>query len=454
MLISTPRVVVTAPGSSSGKTLATMGIIYGLRKMGYRVQPFKIGPDFIDPSYLEAVSGLHAINLDLWVMGRSGLLNAFSDGCKNSDICVIEGVMGYLDGAYTGRDRFFGSTYRISGMIHSGTIVVIDASKTAQTALATALGIAGFSGGKIGIVLNRVAGEGHAEYVRRAIKGYSNIVYVGHIYEDSSLMLEERKLGLVPTAERHIDHASIGKKVSENLDINAVLGLMGKTPVKVNGSHQPGKSVTARISVAFDDAFNFYYWDSLASLRVMGAKIEFFSPVNDIPPSDVTEGIIMGGGFPELFAGELEKSGRTIRFLKNASSNGTPILAECGGLMYLTEGIYDKEKFRRWAGVFGARVKLTDRLTIGYTELEARMDNPISSTGQKLRGHEYHYSNLVEISKDQGVAMKVLRGVGVDGQNDGLLSYNSIGTYSHFHLGSSATAARRFLELCASSGRR
>lgn len=454
MSIKTPRVVITAPGSSSGKTLATMGIIYGLKKMGYRVQPFKIGPDFIDPSYLEAVAGSHAINLDLWMMGRSGLLDTFYEGCRKSDLCVIEGVMGYLDGAYTDTDRFFGSTYRISKMLNSNIIVVIDVSKTAQTALATALGIARFSGGKIGIILNRVAGDGHAEYVKRVVKGYNNIVLVGHIYEDQALRLEERKLGLVPTAERYVDYAGIGKKVSENIDMNIVLDLMSNIPIKVNNNYQIKKTVKAKISVAFDDAFNFYYWDSFSALRAMGAELEFFSPINDIQPSDDTQGIIIGGGFPELFAKKLEKSNLTIKFLNQASANETPILAECGGLMYLTGGIYNNGKFHRWAGIFNAKVNMTDKLTIGYTELESRMDNPISSTGQKLKGHEYHYSNLVEISKDQNMAIKVLRGSGADGQNDGLLSYNAIGTYSHFHFGSNIRAARRFLETCAESGKR
>ncbi|MGC8661826.1 MAG: cobyrinate a,c-diamide synthase [Nitrososphaeria archaeon] len=454
MPIKTPRVTITAPGSSSGKTLATMGIIYGLKKMGYRVQPFKIGPDFIDPSYLEGVAGSYAINLDLWIMGRSGLLNAFYEGCRRSDMCVIEGVMGYLDGAYTDTDRFFGSTYRISRTLHSNVIVVIDVSKTAQTALATALGIAKFSGGRIGIILNRVAGDGHAEYVKRAIKGYKNVVLVGYIYEDLALRVEERKLGLVPAAERYPDYAGIGKKVSENIDINAVMSLMSSEPVKVNSNYAVKKTITAKISVAFDDAFNFYYWDSFSALRAMGAKIEFFSPINDVPPSDGTEGIIIGGGFPELFAGKLEKSNRTIKFLNHASARGTPILAECGGLMYLTSGIYDHEKFHRWVGIFNAKVNMTNKLTIGYTELETIMDNPISLTGQKLKGHEYHYSNLVEISKDQKMAIRIIRGSGADGQRDGLLSYNSIGTYSHFHLGSNIRAARRFLETCVRSGKR
>ncbi|MEM3197310.1 MAG: cobyrinate a,c-diamide synthase [Conexivisphaerales archaeon] len=431
-----------------------MGIIYGLKKMGYRVQSYKIGPDFIDPSYLKVVSGSYTINLDLWIMGRSGLLNAFSDGCKNSDICVIEGVMGYLDGAYTKTDRFFGSTYRISNMLYSNIIVVIDVSKMAQTALATALGIAKFSRGKIGIIVNRVAGEEHVAYIKKAIKGYKNIHYAGHIYEDQSLMLEERKLGLVPSTERYIDYIGISKKVSENLDMNVILSLMSKTPIKVKSSYPTKEEVPAKISVAFDDAFNFYYWDSFAALRAMGAKVEFFSPINDIPPSDDTEGIIIGGGFPELFANNLEKSNRTIKFLNNASTKGTPILAECGGLMYLTRGIYSDNKFYQWVGVFEAKVNMSNKLTIGYTELETRIDNPISSTGQKLNGHEYHYSNLVEISKDQRMAMKIIRGSGVDGNSDGLLSYNSIGTYSHFYLGSNASATRRFLENCFKSGKR
>ncbi len=457
MLVTTPRITVTAPSSSSGKTLATMGIIYGLKKLGYRVQPFKVGPDFIDPSYLKSAAGINAINLDLWIMGKSGLLNAFSEWSKNSDICVIEGVMGYLDGAYTDADRFFGSTYRISNILHSSIIVVVDVSKTAQTALATALGIAKFSRGRIGIILNRVAGEGHAEYIKRAIRGYGNIIYVGHIYEDQSLKLEERKLGLIPTAERYIDYIGISKRVSENLDMNAIMNLMSRRPVDINNDNNKlltSKNFKTKLSVAFDDAFNFYYWDSLSALRAMGAKIEFFSPIYDIPPSDDTQGVIIGGGFPELYASNLEKSKHTIKFLNSASANGLPILAECGGLMYLSRGIYNPEKFHKWAGVFDAKVKMTDKLEIGYTELEVIMNNPIASTGQKLKGHEYHYSNLVEISKDQKMSIKVLRGSGAAMQSDGLLTYNSIGTYSHFHLGSNINLARRFLETCDKSGRR
>lgn len=455
MLVTTPRITVTAPSSSSGKTLATMGIIYGLKKLGYRVQPFKVGPDFIDPSYLKSAAGINAINLDLWIMGKSGVLSAFSRWCSESNACVIEGVMGYLDGAYTDSDRFFGSTYRISRMLKSNIILVIDVSKTAQTALAIAMGMARFSNGKIGVIANKVAGKAHAEYVRRAIKGYKNIVYVGQINEDQSFQLEERKLGLIPTAERYIDYMGISKRVSENLDMNAILNLMSTEPLIVKDEkNSASKAIETKISVALDDAFNFYYWDSISALRAMGAHIEFFSPVYDMLPSEDTQGIIIGGGFPELFAKNLERSNHTINFLREASDSGKPILAECGGLMYLSRGIYGPEKFHKWVGVFDAKVKMSDKLTIGYTELEATIDNPIASSGQRLRGHEYHYSNLVEISKDQKLAVKVLRGSGAAMQYDGLLTYNSLGTYSHFHLGSNIRVARRFLDSCVKSSRR
>ncbi|MGC8558225.1 MAG: cobyrinate a,c-diamide synthase [Nitrososphaeria archaeon] len=454
MLIDKPRIVITAPNSSSGKTLATMGIIYGLRTKGYKVQPFKIGPDFIDPSYLESVSGVHAINLDLWLMGRSGLLRAFSNGCIKSDVCVIEGVMGYLDGAYTTTDKFFGSTYRISHILKSNIIAVIDISKTAQTTLAIVLGLAKFSRGKIGIILNRVANDGHAEYVKQAVNGYSNIVYLGHIYEDKSLALEERKLGLVPTSERAINAINISKKASEKINIDAVISLMRRDLLKVRNQQQVQRNSQIKISVALDEAFNFYYWDSIYALKVHGADVEYFSPVNDVPPSESTNGIIIGGGFPELFANKLNKSRSTIKFLGGASANGIPILAECGGLMYLTKGIYDSNKFYRWAGIFDAKVKMTDRLTIGYSELDTKMDNPISSRGQQIKGHEFHYSNLVEVSMDQNLAFKVIRGSGIDGLSDGLLSYNSIGIYSHLHLGSNINALQKFLNICSKSNRR
>jgi len=453
MLIDKPRIVITAPNSSSGKTLATMGIIYGLRAMGYKVQPFKIGPDFIDPTYLESVSGVHTINLDLWLMGRSGLLRAFSNGCTKSDICVIEGVMGYLDGAYTANDKFFGSTYRISHILKSNIIAVIDVSKTAQTALATVLGLAKFSRGKIGIILNRVASDGHAEYVKKAVNGYNNIVYLGHIYEDESLALEERKLGLVPTSERVIDAVNISKKVSEKINIDAVISLMSRDPLKTGKQQQIKRNLQIKISIALDEAFNFYYWDSIYALKAHGADIEFFSPVNDVPPSEHTNGIIIGGGFPELFARKLSESSSTIRFLSRASAKGIPILAECGGLMYLTKGIYNSDKFYRWVGIFDAKVKMTDRLTIGYSELDTKIDNPITSVGQKIKGHEFHYSNLAEVSMDQNLAFKVIRGSGIDGLRDGLLSYNTIGIYSHLHLGSNIKALQNFLNICSKSNR-
>ncbi len=452
MLVETPRITVTAPSSSSGKTLASMGIIYGLRNMGYDVQPFKVGPDFIDPSYLGAVAGKHALNLDLWIMGRSGLLRAFGEGCAGSDACVIEGVMGYLDGAHTETDRFFGSTYRVSRMLHSNVIAVIDASRTAQTALAIALGIARFSGGRVGIILNKVAGERHVEYVRRAIEGRRDVTLVGYVLEDEGLKLEERRLGLVPTAERRADYVAIAKKASENISMDAVLGLMSKAPVKVE-PRPPMRGESARIAVAFDEAFNFYYWDSLTALEKMGAQVEFFSPVNDVPPKDA-QGIIVGGGFPELFADRLERSNRVASYLRSASADGIPILAECGGLMYLSKGIYEGEKLYRWVGIFDAKVKVSNRLKIGYSELEAKEDNLISSAGQRLRGHEFHYSDLVEVARDQKMIMRVMRGVGVDGQSDGLSSYNALGTYSHFHLGSNLRAARRFLEACAKADKR
>jgi cobyrinic acid a,c-diamide synthase len=444
-----PRIVLAGATSGVGKTSITSAIIHGLKQKGYSVQPFKVGPDFIDPSYLSSVSGNVARNLDVWMMGKNRVLKNFVQN-SNQDISVIEGVMGYYDG-FSGRSSF-ASTYDVANITKSSVILVLDASKVARSIAATALGFKNFEKNSriCGVILNKIGSKKHETLCRDALKKVG-LPILGVIPRNNDLNLESRHLGLIPVRENQsLDGKikSVAKSLAGFIEIEKIIKLAKNVSDLPQVFGTKDKKIQTKIAVAMDESFNFYYQDNLDSLRRLGAEIVFFSPVSDkkIPPCD---GIYIGGGFPEVKASLLQKNDTMKKLVKKYAENGLPIYAECGGLMYLTKSISYKSGKSNMVGLFDAITVMEKKLKLNYTSAKIRSSSPFSLQSKTVRGHEFHYSELDLLSKDSRFAYDVSIGIGIKDKKDGLTVYNTLASYMHVHFDGSPIATN-FVKSCIS----
>lgn len=452
-----PRIVVAGVTSGVGKTTVAVAIMHALGKKGLKVQPFKVGPDFIDPSYHTLVTKRQSRNLDAWMMGRQGVLDCFAGACEGADVAVIEGVMGLFDGM-SGRDDF-ASTAHISKTLDAPVILVVDAGKGARSIAAIALGFLQFDRNVriAGIILNNVAGERHAGYVTEALAGRVRAPVVGIVKRNSEIRMEERHLGLVPAAElqeaKRKAIVAAARYVADQIDIDRILDLCGTGEIP-DASLHARLAKKARIAVALDESFNFYYADNLDALRRSGAQLAFFSPVQDRRLPEGIDGIMLGGGFPEVLADRLEKNRPMIKSIRKAVHDGMPAYGECGGLMYLTRsirGYRGEKKARKMAGLVDADTIMTSRLTLNYTEAEC--SGPVFGRAH-LRGHEFHYSSIENVARDSRFAYSMKKGKGITGDRDGLIvNGNGLAAYMHLHFANSKLPGR-LVQACAGYSRR
>lgn len=445
-----PRLVVAGVTSSVGKTSISIAVMKALKEKGYKVQGFKVGPDYIDPSYHNTITGRQSRNLDPWLMGEKGVLVSFYNTSRDADFAVIEGVMGLFDGL-SGASNF-ASTAHIAKLLKSPVVLVMDAAKAARSIAAVALGFTKFDPSiKIaGLILNNVAGEKHAKYCTDAIKQKVKVPVLGIIKRNKEIELQERHLGLVPTSERkelQEKVTAVAKYMQEQIDVEKMVSIAKKVPKLHIKTNHISKKFDAKIAVALDESFNFYYADNLDTLRSMGAELEFFSPVNDetIPDAD---GLYLGGGFPEVLADRLEKNSSMLNAIRNAASNGMPIYAECGGLMYLTKSITEFDgKKHSMVNLFDADTIMDKKLTLSYTEAKVANECLIAKASKTVRGHEFHYSRIDNVPKDARFAYKLSKGKGVNGSLDGFMEYNTLASYMHLHF-ANRTFAENFLNAC------
>jgi cobyrinic acid a,c-diamide synthase len=431
------RVVVAGVTSGVGKTSVALGIMHGLRKRGLRVQPFKVGPDFIDPSYHSIITNRKSRNLDVWMMGKKGVLECFASACQDADVAVIEGVMGLYDGVSGKSD--FASTAHVAKILDAPIVLVVDASKGARSIAAIILGFLHFDRKlRIGaIILNKVASERHAKYITDALGEAVKVPVIGVLYRNSKVQMQERHLGLVPALELRATKNQIisrtARYIAEYVNLDKVLTLCSSTPLP-ESHYSPQRPAKARIAVALDESFNFYYADNLVALKRSGAKLVFFSPVKDEELPDDVHGLMLGGGFPEVLADKLEKNRSIVRSIRRAVNEGIPVYAECGGLMYLTRSISKyrgESKARKMTGIIDADTIMTGRLTLNYTE--AYCSGSIFGNTQ-LRGHEFHYSSIGNIAGDSRFAYSMKRGNGITGNHDGfIINDNGLAAYMHLH---------------------
>jgi len=438
--LNVPRLVVAGATSGVGKTSITSAIIYGIKKRGYTVQPFKVGPDYIDPSYLSAISGNDTKNLDVWLMGKNELVQSF---VKNSasDVSVIEGVMGYYDG-FGGKTNY-ASTHHVASLLKSSTVLVLDASKVARSIAATALGFAKFHRNSriIGIILNKIGSKKHERMCRQALANLK-IPILGSILKNSESM-ESRHLGLIPVKEQkplQNKIRKISREISDSLDIDKIVQICKNVPQLPKVQQKKFKNPTATVAVALDSSFNFYYHDNLEALRREGAKLKFFSPVSDkkIPKCDL---IYIGGGFPEVLGQSLERNTTMRNLIKKHAEEGMPIYAECGGLMYLTKSISFGKKKYKMVGLFDAETQMTKKMTLNYTEGRIT-SNCLISGPAKFRAHEFHYSKIGNLARDAKLVYDLKIGEGISGKKDALSEYNTLASYCHLYFDSAKYASR------------
>ena len=435
-----PRLVVAGATSGVGKTSVTSAIIYGIKKRGHDVQPFKVGPDYIDPSYLSSISKNNAKNLDVWLMGENELVQSF---VKNSasDISVIEGVMGYYDG-FGGKTNY-ASTHHVASLLKAPTVLVLDASKAARSIAATALGFTKFHRNSriVGIILNKIGSKKHEKMCRQALANLK-VPILGSILKNSESM-ESRHLGLIPVKEQKSLQNKISKvsrEISDNLNIDKIIQICKSVPQLPKAQPKKFKKSTATVAIALDSSFNFYYHDNLEALRREGASLKFFSPVSDkkIPDCDL---IYIGGGFPEVLGQSLERNATMRKMIKKRAEEGTKIYAECGGLMYLTKSISFGKKRYKMVGLFDAETQMTKKMTLNYTEGRIR-SNCIVSVPAKFRAHEFHYSKIRNLPRDAKLVYELKIGEGIDNKKDALSEYNTLASYCHLYFDSAKHAAR------------
>ena len=441
-----PRIVLAGASSGVGKTSITCSIIYALQKQGYSVQPFKVGPDYIDPNYLSSISKNDAFNLDVWLMGKNHLLSSFISNSK-SNVSVIEGVMGFYDG-FKGNSNY-ASTHHVASITKSPVLLILDASKTARSIAATALGFQKFHKNSriTGVILNKIGSKKHENLCRQALQK-TKLPIVGVIPKDPVLSLESRHLGLFSTLDNKTLYTKIqkiSKTISKNLDIDEIIKILKNTSDLLKISKPAHKKPKTTIAVALDTSFNFYYQDNFEALRREGASLKFFSPVNDkkIP---ICDGLYLGGGFPEILGSKLAKNQTMKKLIKNLAEDNIPIYAECGGLMYLTKSISSDHKKYKMVGIFDAETSMTKKMKLNYTKGKIN-HSIISEKPHSIQGHEFHYSKLDSVSSDSKFAYELEIGDGIKNQKDGLIQYNSLASYGHLYFDSSSYA-ENFVKNC------
>jgi cobyrinic acid a,c-diamide synthase len=428
-----PRLVIAGTTSGVGKTSITCSIIYAIKKKGYSVQPFKVGPDYIDPTYLSAISGNPTRNLDSWIMGEDAVLESFAKNSQ-SDISIIEGVMGFYDGFSGSTNQ--SSTHHIATILQAPVILVLDASKTARSIAATALGYVKFHKNSriVGLILNKLGSKKHEEMCRAALASLK-IPIIGSIPKNPDLSLDSRHLGLIPITEQtqlKQKITKIAKTLASHLDVDKIISLGNNTsqiPQKLKPRLDKPKTT---IAVALDKSFNFYYYDNFDSLRKNGAKIEFFSPISDPYPPQCS-GIYIGGGFPEVLGEPLAKNQSMKKTIKKLAEQDMPLYGECGGLMYLTKSIiYDTKKYSM-VGLFDAETNMEKKMTLNYTKANVVSNCLIAKKSTKILGHEFHYSELHSVPKDVRFAYDLSIGMGIKNKKDGLITHNTLASYMHLY---------------------
>ena len=441
-----PRVVVAGTSSGAGKTSVACGLIAALRSRGHVVQGCKVGPDYIDPSYHALASGRPGRNLDAFLSGPELIAPLLRHAAAGADIAVIEGVMGLFDGA-SGRGEL-ASTAHVAKLLDAPVLLVLDAASMARSAAAMVHGYMTFDPDvKIaGVVVNKVGSDHHVELLREAIEPLG-VPVVGALRRDDRVAAPERHLGLVPAVEREARTrraiAALGEAVLARVNLDGVVALARSAPPLRGEAWTPAAAppeVAATIAIARGPAFSFHYEENLELLRAAGATLAPFDPMTDAALPADAGALILAGGFPEIFGAELSANAPLREDIAAFARGGRPVLAECGGLLYLCEELDGLPM----CGVLPARGRMAGRLSIGYREATAQTESALWTAGEQLRGHEFHYS---AVEGDATAAWELTaRG---RTRAEGFVAGGVHASYLHMHWAAFPQAARRLVAAAA-----
>jgi cobyrinic acid a,c-diamide synthase len=441
-VVDVPRIVVAGTHSGAGKTTVASGLMAVLSSEGYRVAPFKVGPDFIDPSYHTLATGRQGRNLDAYLSGPDLIGPLFAHGARGADIAMIEGVMGLFDGKGGGD---LASTAHIARLLEAPVVLVVDARAMSRSVAAMVHGYATFDPNLrlAGIVLNRVGSRTHETMLREALKPLG-IPVLGVLRRDENIQTPDRHLGLVPVAERPGEAArsldALGTVVSRSLNLDDIVRLArsaGPLGARRWSPESPDqdRSEGVRVAVAAGPSFSFLYLENLELLRGAGAEVVTVDPTVDEQLPAGTDVLYLGGGFPETYAEALSANERIREVVRGFAESGRPVVAECGGLLYLVRELDG----RPMCGVLDAEAKMTDRLTLGYREARALTGSPLVKTGDVVHGHEFHYSVV-----EPGAGRRPAWDLAGRGQ-EGFVAGSVHASYLHTHWAATPELPRRLV---------
>jgi len=443
------RILLAAPASGSGKTMLTCGVLQALHDRGLRVSSFKCGPDYIDPMFHEKVIGIRSGNLDLFFSGKETLRRLFCQNVGDAEISVIEGVMGYYDGLGAASDE--ASTYRIAQALKAPVVLIVNARGQSLSALATLEGFLRFrqDNGIRAVIFNQMS-----EHVFLSLRDEVQklgVIPLGYVPRAEELVVESRHLGLVTPDEIEDLSAKLHKLadlIEKTIDLDALIALASDAPEIVAPPAEPLPQMPkTKIAVARDEAFCFFYRDNLKLMERLGAELLFFSPIRDKHLPEGTQGMLLTGGYPELYAKALSENVSMREAVAKAVRDGMPCLAECGGFLYLHRELEDMQgTFYPMAGVFDAKARRTQQLRrFGYITLTANRSTGILEAGEQIRGHEFHYYE----SEACGDAMTAVKPSGTKSWQCIRTEGNLLVGFPHLFYESNPRIIMRFLRVCA-----
>lgn len=453
--LKTKGMVIAAAASGSGKTTVTLALLAALKMRGISVAPFKVGPDFIDPGHHTRITGRISRNLDGWMLPRSYNQALFARQARGCDVAVVEGVMGLFDG-YEGSSEA-GSSAQMAKWLGLPVLLVVNGKSMARSAAALVQGFERFDPDLsfAGVFFNQLGSGRHLSYLRDALDNHIEMPCLGGMIKDPAIEIPERHLGLVTEADHPLSDNKVerlARLLEGSLDIDGLLAALPEVSISQDPEN-PENGVSlgdVRIGVARDNAFCFYYQDNLDLLAANGAELVYFSPVRgDRLPDDI-HGLYFGGGYPELFAPQLAQNENLRSQVYESALNGMPIYGECGGFMYLGQAIWDLEgRSYPMSGCFPLSFKmLPRRRALGYREVTCRRRSILGPAGQTLRGHEFHYSDIVDSPAGVETVYTVTPRKGGGEIEEGYFIDQCLGSYIHLHFGSCPSAAGHFVARC------
>ncbi len=438
-------VMIAAPSSNSGKTTVTIGIMLALKNSGYNVQPFKVGPDYIDPGFHTYVTDNKSRNLDTIMGNKSIAKEIFIKNSINKDISIVEGVMGLFDGKSVKSIR--GSSFEVSLLLNIPVILVIDISAMARSAAAVVYGFKNIDKriNLKGVILNKAGSDYHCKIVKDAIEKISHVKVLGCIKNNNDIKINSRYLGLIPFIEDKLNNKyflKLNEIINNSIDLNEIINISKNNrnfeieKYKIYNNIAKNK---VRIGIAYNKAFNFYYEENIELLKKYGANIIYFDPIKDKKLPDV-DGIYIGGGFPEIYADELSKNKDMLIDIKNKIENYMPVFAECGGYMYLCNNINYNDNIYPMVNIIPANIYM-DKLKLGYKTIESNYNNYLLKNNEKIKGHEFHYSRI-EYFNDNNSPYKL------NDKSDGFYYKNLIAGYVHMYFPSNQNVPKNFVKKC------